>query len=301
MRAPATQRLMRFRATIEYHGGSFHGSQLQSNLPTVQGALESALSLLFDRSTRVAMAGRTDTGVHASAQEIGFTAPDGWHQPAEVERALQAVLTTGPAGGAIGVLSVSRATENFHPRFSASARRYRYVIARGGQRPFWRDRAWAVGWTLDVGVLNELAATIVGERSFEGFAKSGQCGNGFSCRVHEAAWRDGPDGLLFFSIIANRFLHRMVRYLVGTSVEISAGKRPKQDFCDLLALGNVPAETSAGAKSSSTHQPPRPPTPAPAEGLYMTGVRYDGRWNREHGIPWLPKSVPAGTSGADLG
>ena len=257
----------RFRATIEYDGTSFHGSQLQPGVRTVQREVEEALGKLFGRAVRIDLAGRTDAGVHATAQEIAFGPPPAW-TPETLARALGANLS-----GDVAVRKVRRAAPGFHPRFDAEGRRYRYVVAEGGRgRPFLRDRAWIPKWALCRDALDRLAAAIPGDRSFARFARAGQPGRGTRCRVAGAAWRFDRPPLLFFEVTADRFLHHMVRYLVGTSVEIAAGRRPFEDFERLLA----------GEAAS------RPVFPAPPGGLYLTGVRYGGEWNSGPGIPWLP-------------
>ena len=258
------------RATIEYDGTSFHGSQLQPGVRTVQREVEDALSKLFDRRTRIDLAGRTDAGVHATAQEIAFGAPQRW-DPDELARALGAVLAED-----IGTRRVRETAADFHPRFDAEGRRYRYVIAEGRRRrPFLRDHCWNPGWPLDADVLARLAATIPGERSFARFARAGQPERGTRCRVRSATWHLDHPPFASFEIVADRFLHHMVRYLVGTSVEIAAGRRPFEDVERLLA----------GEEGS------RAVFPAPPGGLYLTGVRYAGEWNADPGLPWLPAVV----------
>ena len=257
----------RLRATIEYDGTSFHGSQLQPGVRTVQREIEAALSKLFDRHTRIDLAGRTDAGVHATAQEIAFAAPDRW-PPDEVVRALGRVLPDD-----IAVRDAREAAADFHPRFAAEARRYRYVIVTGARRrPLLRDRCWHPAGRLDPEALEQLAATIPGQRSFARFARAGQPERGTRCRVARAAWRFDRSPLAFFDIVADRFLHHMVRYLVGTSVEIAVGRRQFEDFGRLLA-------GEAGSRAVF---------PAPPAGLYLTGVRYGGRWNAGPELTWLP-------------
>ncbi len=257
----------RLRATIEYDGTSFHGSQLQPGVRTVQREVEAALSKLFDRRTRIDLAGRTDAGVHATAQEIAFT-PRRRRDPDELARALDAVLPED-----VAVRKVREAAADFHPRFGAEARRYRYVISTvGRKRPFLRDRYWSPGWPLNPDSLARLAAAIPGERSFERFARVGQPERGTRCRVRSAAWLFDRPPFAFFEIVADRFLHHMVRYLVGTSVEIAAGRRPFDDFERLLA----------GEPGT------RAVFPAPPGGLYLTGVRYESQWNGDPDLPWLP-------------
>jgi len=266
-----TPPLTRFRATVQYDGTAFHGSQLQPDVRTVQGELETALSRLFDRATRVDFAGRTDTGVHALGQEVAFDAPVRWSGP-EIRRGLTAIL---PNDIAPGEPVATRGA--FHPRFDAQLRRYEYVVAPGkiGETPFWRDRAWRLGrqgrYALsgDIDDLNRLAARIPGERDFSGFAKAGQPERGTRCAVEAATWNERR-GRYTFEILADRYLHHMVRYLVGTMIEIAANRRPESDLALMLA-----------AKT-----PSRPVYPAPPGGLYLSGIRYADGWNRPAGVGW---------------
>jgi tRNA pseudouridine38-40 synthase len=266
--------LTRFRATIQYDGTAFHGSQLQPNVRTVQGEIESALSKLLDTGTRVDMAGRTDTGVHALAQEIAFAAPSSW-DGLDLGRGLSALLPPD-----ISADAPRDGGPKFHPRFDAERRRYIYVVAPGaaGHPPFLRDLAWRTAKQRfepgsggeAVERLNGLADLVVGQHDFTAFARSGQPERGTRCAVEVATWRTHREGMLLFEIVADRFLHHMVRYLVGTMIEIAADRRPADDMARLIAGGG-------GA---------RPVFPAPPGGLYLSGVRYSDGWNREPGFPW---------------
>jgi tRNA pseudouridine38-40 synthase len=266
--------LTRFRATIQYDGTEFHGSQLQPDVRTVQGEMELALSQLLAVATRVDFAGRTDTGVHALAQEIAFPASSRW-EAVELGRALSAILPED-----VTTETPRDAGEGFHPRFDAERRRYVYAVSPGdlGHTPFLRRSTWRTGrdgFHLAPGpdgihVLNRIAASIVGERDFGGFAKSGQPERGTRCAVDSAGWSLHPAGHFVFEIVADRFLHHMVRYLVGTMIEIASDRRSHQDFDALLS----------GEGSS------RPVFPAPPRGLYLGAVRYAGEWNRTGSLPW---------------
>lgn len=264
----------RLRATVHYDGGGFHGWQLQPDVRTVQGSIEETLAGLLPDAVRIDAAGRTDRGVHATGQEIGFPAPPDWEVD-EMRRALNALLPSD-----VWIETCSEAGREFHPRFDAHARRYLYLVAAGpdAASPLRRGRVWQLGARPDASRLREAAALLPGERSFEAFAKSGQPERGVRCRIEEAGWSRTPLGDLAFRVIADRFLHHMVRYLVHTMVEIGLDRRAPDAMERLLS--------GVGEGDG-----PRPPAPAPAEGLYLTGVRYDAGWNRAGGVPGL---LPAG-------
>jgi len=256
----------RYRATVHYDGSAFAGWQVQPDVRTVQGDIEAALRRL-GISGRVRGAGRTDAGVHAAGQEMSFDAPSTW-TAAELTRALDSLLRSD-----VWIETLRKAARDFHPRFQATGRRYEYYLAPGhtGRAPY---RRGGTAWIAGVPGLEALRAAtrpILGRHGFEGFAKSGQREVGTVCTVEEAEWMRTPLGDLRFTIVADRFLHRMVRYLVATMVEQSMGDRPPDDIGRLLE----------GSEEV------RPPNPAEACGLYLTGVRYPEGWNRSPGVPGL--------------
>jgi tRNA pseudouridine38-40 synthase len=257
--------LARFRATVHYDGTSFRGWQLQPAERTVQSTLEETLARLLTVPTRVHAAGRTDTGVHAAGQEIAFDAAGHW-KAGDLHRGLNALVPDD-----VWIEQLSRAAADFHPRFDATARRYEYVVGAGllAASPLRRGWLWVVELPIDTTALAAATRHIEGEHSFGAFAKSGQPERGTRCHVEEAGWKTRANGDLHFTIVADRFLHRMVRYLVSTLIEIACGKRSEAELEQLLA-----EDTSV-----------RPPSPAPAKGLYLTGVRYPTGWNRTAGIP----------------
>ncbi len=262
----------RFKLTLHYDGGAFFGWQVQPGARTVQGELEAALSRLAARPVGVLGAGRTDRGVHATGQVASALMPGKW-SAAEVRRALNAILP-----GDLWVAAAESVPLEFHARYDAQAREYEYRVgtAAESRSPFLRPYCWALGGRgagsggeggleLDGGLLSAGAALLEGRHSFRAFAKAGQPGRGEECTVDLAwweAWEAGP----LFRIRANRFLHHMVRYLVGTLVEVARGRRPLEDVAGLLA-GEPGLETSA---------------PAPAEGLFLTRVYYPDTTTRRH-------------------
>lgn len=259
--------MTRFRATVHYDGTSFRGWQLQPDERTVQGTLERVLSRLFSAPTRVAAAGRTDSGVHATGQEISLLARPRW-TASELHGAVNALTPDD-----LWIEQVSRAAGDFHPRFDATGRRYQYVVGTSADAasPLRRNRLWPFCREVDEGALAHATERLVGERSFGRFAKSGQPERGTRCRVESAGWAGLGNGDLIFTIVADRFLHRMVRYLVATLIEIGSGRRAPHELESMLE------ERPEG----------RPPSPAPAAGLYLTGVRYADGWNRPSGLPGL--------------
>lgn len=259
------------RATLHYDGADFRGWQTQPGHRTVQGVVERCLDDLFSGPCRVTAAGRTDTGVHAAGQEVAFQAPARW-RPAELRRALNAVSPDD-----VWVEQLRPAPLDFHPRFDATGRRYEYLLGVGptAASPLRRGRLWAPARHPDEHRLIEAAERLLGERSFGAFAKSGQPERGTRCRVEEAGWWRTGTGDLTFRIVADRFLHRMVRYLVSTLVEVATARRHMEELDGLLA----------------EDPDVRPPSPAPAVGLYLTGVRYGEDWNRPPGIPGVATDV----------
>jgi tRNA pseudouridine38-40 synthase len=251
-----SDRPRRIRLTLHYDGSSFHGWQVQPGVRTVQGELEAALSRLADRPVTVVAAGRTDTGVHATGQVVSVTMPRNW-TAAALRKSLNALL---PAD--VWAADSESVPPTFHARYSAVARGYIYRVgtAATARSPFRRPWCWPVRDPLDRAALATGADAIVGEHSFRGFAKSGQPGRGYVCRVHQASWRDWDGSGLEFRIVADRFLHHMVRYLVGTMVDAARGRRPVADVATLL--------DPAGAGGLETSPP------APAGGLFLARVYY---------------------------
>ena len=242
-------------AVLHYAGSGFQGWQKQAAGRTVQGELERVLEHLVGRRVVTHGAGRTDAGVHATGQVASFQVPSRW-TPDELLRALNALLPRD-----VWVERVGEAPAGFHARRSASARAYRYVVGcdRAASSPFRRPFEWALGVPLDGGRLGEAAAQLLGEHDFRSFSAVGQDKPHYRCRVSRAEWHAREDGKGFiFQVEADRFLHRMVRFLVGTMVDVARGRRPAGDVGALLATSD-----NAGASP-----------PAPPEGLYLTHVRY---------------------------
>ena len=244
----------RIAFTVAYDGSAYHGWQLQRSDPSVQGALERVLGRLFARPTRIRGAGRTDRGVHAIAQVASVDAPLRWSPP-ELLRAMNALLPPD-----VRVSAAADVAPTFHPRYDALERSYIYRIGVGpaAVSPFHSRWCWALRDEPALRPMEAAADRLIGDHSFRAFAKSGQEERGDRCIVTSARWVEWDRLGLEFHISANRFLHHMVRYIVGTLVEIGRGYRPREDLPRLLG-GADGLETSP---------------PAPPEGLFLSGVRY---------------------------
>lgn len=243
-----------FLATLHYDGTGFVGWQRQPTGRSVQTEFEDVLERLFEKRTSAHAAGRTDAGVHAVGQGVSFSAPAKWNELA-LRRALNALLPRE-----CWVQSVHLMQPGFHARKSALSRRYRYDIGvdDGSASPFRRNFEWALGRPLDLESMRISARTILGEHDFRAFAAKADKPH-HRCRLSLAEWevRSEDRGLSFW-VESDRFLHHMVRMLVGTMVDIGLGRRPIEDMKTLLHRTDN-ADTSP---------------PAPAQGLYFVAAIY---------------------------
>ena len=238
---------------LEYDGTRYHGFQIQAtSVPTVQGELERALRQVTGLATRVAGAGRTDRGVHATGQVVSFRTASAL--PAAVlRRALNALL---PAD--VAVLAADDAPPVFHARFSARSRAYRYTILnRPVRSPVERHFTYHVALPLGVEAMAEAVQALVGEHDFASFAGAGEEEESTVRRVLAADCR--PEGVkVFIDVVADAFLPHMVRNIVGTLLLVGMGKLSPVGFREILAARQ---RSQAG------------PT-APARGLCLTRVSY---------------------------
>jgi tRNA pseudouridine38-40 synthase len=259
---------LRFRLTVHYDGSGFHGWQVQPDRRTIQGELEAACRRLADGPASVIGSGRTDTGVHASGQVAAVDMPASWTAE-RLEHALNALLPTD-----VWIEAVVEADRSFHPRYDALRRAYRYEVglAPWARSPFHHRWCWPLDDRLDRALLDAAAANVVGTHSFAAFAKAGQPERGSRCSVLAAAWSETDLGLRF-TITADRYLHHMVRYLVGTMVDVSRGRRPLEEMARLIA-------DEEGLVTSP---------PAPASGLFLHRVLYPGDAPGVEDLPFEPR------------
>ena len=248
---------MRVRATVAYHGESFHGFAVNKGVRTVGGDLTEALTRCLRQSVELTCAGRTDTGVHAWGQVVSFDGPD----DADLLRARTAVNRM--LAPAIVVRHIAAAPEGFDARFDATSRTYHYtVLNRDVPDPFLAATAWHCPQPLDIDAMNAAATAIVGEHDFSSFCRRQHTADGAEKsrvrNVCRAEWHAGDQGLVRLEIEASSFCHQMVRSITGALVDIGAARRPPEAMAAILA-----------AKDRS-----KVPNLAPPHGLCLWSVSY---------------------------
>jgi len=248
---------MKIAIGIEYDGSRLHGWQSQPSGETVQDHLERALACIAGEPVRLAAAGRTDAGVHAVAQVAHFETVMPRPESAWV-RGVNSLLPQ-----AIAVQWAAPVAEEFHARYSASARTYRYVLHNHPVRPALHHGR--VGWfhlPLDAAAMREAAAHLAGEHDFSAF-RSSECQAKNPVRTLRSWAVEQRGHRLSFEFTANAFLHHMVRNIVGCLVYVGKGRHPPGWLAEVLASGD-----------RRLAAPTFPP-----DGLYLTAVEYAPEWN----------------------
>ncbi|MFN0024785.1 MAG: tRNA pseudouridine(38-40) synthase TruA [Parvularculaceae bacterium] len=245
--------MARYKIIVEFDGGPFVGWQRQDNGRSVQSALEEAVFRFTGERADVFSAGRTDAGVHAVAMPAHFDLEKPW-RPDVVRDALNFHLKPDP----ISVLSADEVAADFHTRFSATARRYRYRISnRRSPLALDRGRAWRLGPLLDAGAMNAAARVLIGKHDFTTFrASTCQASSPVKTLREICAFRRDED--VFVETSARSFLHHQVRSMVGSLVEVGLGRWTPADFDAAFRA----ADRQACAQV------------APAEGLYFISADY---------------------------
>lgn len=234
---------MRLKATVAYDGSGFHGFAPNPGIPTVTGALEDALETIFGEAIPVMGAGRTDKGVHSRGQVIHFDVPEMIRKNAVVASKLERSIN-GLCGPGIVVRDIERVPDDFHARFSAQSRRYRYQVLTSPQPdPLRVHAAWHVWQPLDLVAMQEGANHLIGEHDFSSFCRRPSVDEDAHEKlmvrtVLAAEWVDAGDDLLEFWIQATAFCHQMVRSIVGTLVNVGAGDYSPDDIPEMIRAKN---------------------------------------------------------------
>jgi tRNA pseudouridine38-40 synthase len=256
---------MRIALGIEYDGSRFSGWQRQAHAVGVQQVLEEALSKVADHPVEVVCAGRTDAGVHATAQVVHFDtgamrSPRAW-----------VLGTTCGLPPEVCVNWAQPVAEEFHARFSATGRRYRYVILNRPVRPaLLHGRVCWEHWPLDEARMAEAAACLRGEHDFSSFRAQGCQAKHPHREIHALDVRREGE-FIYLDVAANAFLHHMVRNIAGTLLAVGRGDRPVDWVAEVLAA----RDRTAGGVT------------APAGGLYLVQVQYPERFGLPQ-VAWAP-------------
>jgi tRNA pseudouridine38-40 synthase len=242
--------LIRLRLDLAYVGREFHGWQIQPDARSVQGELRDCLTRLLGRPAVPVAAGRTDAGVHARGQ-VAHLSVDSADEMDRVCRALPRMVPED-----IQIRDVRRVAPAFNARHSAVGRRYSYRILLASD--IFNPHAWYVYRTLDRGAMDQAAAAFLGSHDFSSFCKAKSLKADHNlCHVTHCKF-DWREDSAIFHVRANRFLHHMVRNMVGAMVEIGWGERPRDD---------IPRVLAALSRSESGRM-------APARGLFLEEVYY---------------------------
>jgi tRNA pseudouridine38-40 synthase len=263
---------MKFAIGVSYCGAGMEGWQSQPSGNTVQDHLARALSEISGEPVSVTGSGRTDAGVHASAQVAHFETSVERPESAWV-RGANSLLPD-----AIAVQWATQVPGDFHARYSALSRSYRYVLYNQPVRP--ALLAGRTGWfhpPLDLERMRKAVDYLIGEHDFSSF-RSAECQAKTPVRTMQSAGIRASGAYFLFDFTANAFLHHMVRNIVGCLVYVGKGKHPPQWISELLAA----QDRRLAAPTFS------------ADGLYLFGVRYDARWSLPAFPPMMPFDLESG-------
>ena len=243
---------MNCKLKISYDGTNYSGWQIQPSNKTIQGEIECALKNIFKEKIDLIGSGRTDSGVHAYSQVANFHVSININ-PEQIKQAINANLNND-----IFVKSCDIVDDAFHSRFSAIERQYEYNISKN-HNPFNRFYKWTLKWeNIDCEILEKCSKIILGEYDFGNFCKATSKKDNNVCIINQSQWTFNRNTMKY-KIKANRFLHHMVRFLVGTMIEVSRGKISINDFKILM-------KDKSNTKIRIVS--------APAKGLFLKEIRY---------------------------
>ena len=239
-----------YKLHIQYDGSNYCGWQIQKNQPSIQQTLKDAIEVLIKEYVTLNGSGRTDSGVHALGQVASFSTG----QNLDLYRFRYSLNNTIPSD--IAVTKIEEVDSSFHPRYDAKSRTYLYFISRN-KTPFFKNYTHFYYSPLDIDYLNRLSKLLTGERDYTSFTKHEAETENKICNILNARWRSSKD-FSIFSLEANRFLHGMVRTVVGTLLDFHKEQKP---FEELTAIIEAKNRILAGKA-------------VPAKGLFLYKVKY---------------------------
>jgi tRNA pseudouridine38-40 synthase len=220
--------LINLRLTIEYDGKNYFGWQRQKSKPSIQQTIEKSLQVLFPgEKIKLIGAGRTDTGVHAYAQTANFKIRKKSFEKygkSKLVYSLNAILPDD-----ISIRKLSTAKDDFHARYSAKSRVYKYCLCTE-KHAIERDKCYNIKTKFDIDLAKEFCKLLSGVHSFKGLCKNKTDEHGFLCKVKYAKLKKLRTGIIEFEICASRFLHSMVRAIAGTMIKIASKKLSIKEF-----------------------------------------------------------------------
>lgn len=242
---------MRYFLEISFDGSNYHGWQKQPKSQTIQQTIEDCMSILLKEKINIVGAGRTDSGVHAKEMIAHFD----YYNKLELINFTHKLDSFLPHD--ISVNKIFQVNDKSHARFSAKSRQYEYKISQK-KNPLLYKRVFQLKNHLDINLMNKASKILCEHRDFESFSKTNSDVKTFNCNVMNARWQSN-NGVLIFSIKADRFLRNMVRAVVGTLIEVGIGKITIDDFETIILKKN---RKFAGYS-------------VPAYGLYLCKIEYD--------------------------
>jgi tRNA pseudouridine38-40 synthase len=241
------------KLVIEYDGTNYHGWQIQPNAVSIQETIEDRLQKITQEEIRLIVAGRTDAGVHAVEQVANFPT-NSRLEINNIQRGLNSLLPPD-----IAVKEISEVEQDFHARYSAKSKIYRYVILN--QRfpsPLYRNFSWFIPFKLNIKEMKSVVQCLIGKHDFSSFKASGCNSHNPIREVYGISLDKNSKGFIIFEIEANAFLKQMVRNIVGTLVDVGRGKMGVDEFEDIFL--------SRDRKRAGITAPP--------QGLFLVKVNY---------------------------
>ena len=241
-----------YKIKIQYDGTNYSGWQSQPSRNTIQDEIIKAISIITKENVNIIGSGRTDSGVHSLGQVANFRTKDKY-EITKIKHSLNSILPRD-----ISIEDMAEVDENFHSRFDAKLRSYIYLISRQ-KSPFWGDYSYFYPnmKSIDFDLLRNLSSALIGKHDFTSFCKTKTDTENKVCKVNSIYWKD-TGGLIVFMIEADRFLHGMVRTIVGTLLKLADENKDKDIIHQILKLQNREA---AGES-------------LPAKGLFLYKVKY---------------------------